>query len=588
MTLSDTEFTADEVSGPVIESETTKKLLGKVDRRTAMKVVASAGMAGLAGCTSGSENDGSGGTKSGSGQQGDRYGGRLKAGWNVPEVTRLDPHLAPQGYEIQIHNNVTESLVDSTPKLELYGSLAKNWSTDDAKTWTFELVKDAKWQKGYGKVTAQDWKNTYKRAMSLKGSTDKSRYASIKGEPGDGGIEVVNDHKLRLHLKKRNVAAPMLFGLLDWVNTDATEEMGRQKHNLKPVGCGPFEITKHEVGQGITLDRFDGFYKTDEDVPYVESKGDKLPFLDGIDISMVPEPSTMANALQTGEVEFANFVPKGNVPTVKKMNNVVLAEPPAAGWQNVFMNCLREPFGKDGIAREGSKYHKTRLGIAKSIDKKEFVQQAYQGNVHPAIGPIPPAHKKFYRKDKPDYQAYNPEEGKQLLKEAGSLNASVTILANQNSLRESKVLKNQLDDVLDVTLESVPQTVFLERIDVTNHDFDMAISGAGADIAMYDWFYEQFRPPDGHPNAPEEMGGGLFNDSILYDETVAKNVAKVQEIVDEKERIDLIHKTEDRMMNLVFGAYLYHDVAFQAHGKNVKGYPPHLQDRKFVSTWKQE
>jgi len=250
------------------------------------------------------------------------------------------------------------------------------------------------------------------------------------------------------------------------------------------------------------------------------------------------------------------------------------------------MNTLREPFGDGGVSKEGSKYHKTRLGIAKSIDKEAFVEQAYLGNVNPAVGPIPPAHAKFYREEKPDFQAYAPEEGRQLLEEAGSLNASVTLMANKASLRPSKVLKQQLDGVLDISLESVPQSVFYDRVD--NTEFDMAISGAGADIAMYDWFYEQLRPPDNHPNTPEGMGGGLFNRGMLYDEEISKNAAKVLTMVDEEKRIKVIQETEDRVMELAHGAYLDHDIAWQAHAKKVKGYPPHLQDREFLSTWLKE
>jgi peptide/nickel transport system substrate-binding protein len=588
MGIDDTDITADELSGPVVDSETTKKILGKVDRRTVLRFLGAAGMTGLAGCagdTGGEENATQGDGKS-AGPKGDRYGGRLQAGWKTPKVTKLDPVLAPQGFQLQITRNIMGHLVGTTSDLKVYGSLAEDWSTDDAQTWTWKLVEDAKWQKGYGKVTAQDWENTYKRAMTVEGSVDKSTYSQIKGQPGDGGIEIINDYKLRLHLEEPNVGALILFGILGWTNKQAVEDLGRQTHNTKPVGCGPYKITEHETGQRITLDRFDDYHQTDKDVPFVESRGDPLPFLDGIDISMIPEATTLINALRRGSIQFVNNLPRQNVPKAKKIDDAMVTAPPPAGFQTLCMNTLREPFGNNGVFKENSKYHKTRLGIAKSINKKEVNQQAFLGQLHPAIGPIPPGHPEYFRKNKPDYQAYAPEEGRQLLEEAGSLNANVNFLTNKNNLRRSKVVKNQLDDVLNISLSSVPRSVFLNRLDKAK--FDMTIQGAGADISMLDWLYETFRPPNNHPNAPEGVGGGLYNRTMLYHPTISKNAAKVRTITDEEKRTELMQKTEDLMMKSGFSAFLFHTVFYQALAKEVQGYPPHIQDRNFVSTWIKE
>ena len=49
--------------------------------------------------------------------------------------------------------------------------------------------------------------------------------------------------------------------------------MGLEQYGLTPVGTGPFMVTAHDLGQGVTIERFANYY--DPDRP----KLDKITFI---------------------------------------------------------------------------------------------------------------------------------------------------------------------------------------------------------------------------------------------------------------------------------------------------------------------
>lgn len=542
----------EELSGPV------------VDRRTTISLLSAAGITALAGCTGG---DGSGQGDNGTGTDGEsntskKYGGRLSAGWFIGEMNQLDPHLSNLGLEGQVYGNIFSSLVTTTPDLKVKGDLAKDWQVENAQHFTFDLRKGVKVHKGYGEITAEDFKYTHKRAMTLKGSLGKSLFRPLK--PYDqGGVEVLGKHKVRLNFRKPFAPGLTSIGTAAVIPKKAAEEMSRSKFKNMPVGSGPFKITEHKLGQSIKLDKFDEYYGTDD-------QGNQLPYLDGVDISPIPEAATLVNSLKSGDIQYANEIPNQNVKTIKQSGGISIASPPAAGWTGVQINTRREPFTDP----------KVRRAIAKTIDKQEFIDQAFFGNAEPALGPIAPVHEKYYREDKPDYQKYDPEKAKQLMKEAGKLNAKVNIISTKRDLRTAKVMRKQLQDIFTVSIESLPTSTFWDR---ENKDYDLAVTGAAPDVTVDGPLYEFFRPKE--KDERTELAGGTFNDMWWYNEKAAKLLAKQRTIADPQKRKEVLWNAEDVIMKKAPVAFTHHGIPFQATAESVKGYTPHISRRNFESVW---
>ncbi len=80
----------------------------------------------------------------------------------------FDPALASAPPETDIVRAVFEGLTDTNPKtLEAIPSVAEKWTaSEDFKTWTFYLRKDAKWSNGES-VTADDFVDSWKRLAEL-------------------------------------------------------------------------------------------------------------------------------------------------------------------------------------------------------------------------------------------------------------------------------------------------------------------------------------------------------------------------------------------------------------------------------------
>lgn len=80
----------------------------------------------------------------------------------------FDPALAVAPPETDIVRAIFEGLTDTNPKnLEAIPSVAEKWAaSEDFKTWTFHLRKDAKWSNGE-RVTAQDFVSSWKRLTEM-------------------------------------------------------------------------------------------------------------------------------------------------------------------------------------------------------------------------------------------------------------------------------------------------------------------------------------------------------------------------------------------------------------------------------------
>ena len=331
--------------------------------------------------------------------------------------------------------------------------------------------------------------------------------------------------------------------------------MGQKQYSITPVGTGPFQVTSHNVGSGITLDAFPEYFGTDED-------GTQLPYLDGIDIEPIPEPATLVSALRGGDVDFSNLVPLQNVSQVEKAPEVKKLQAPGVNWYGFAMNQERDPFGS----------RKARLGIAKLINNEQFVETAYFGNAIAAQGPINKATEWVWRENKPDIQSYAPEQGKQLIEEAGAADASFSILTTQDSLRPAKAMRQQLTSRgFDVTVEQVTSSTYWERYE--NLDYDTTISGSVGDPDPDQSLYNFYR------------SDGPWNWVSYESQKADRLLAQQRRELDRDARTKTLRKLEDHLITDVPHAYLSHRDDIAARRSNVRGFTHIPYMRNFHTVW---
>lgn len=542
-----------------------------VDRRTTLSLLSAAGLGGLAGCTSGEsdgndgdESQGEGDSDGSSGSQDISTGGRLQAGWFTGSIDTLDPPYISVGQYFQLASNVFSGLTKLGPDLQIEGDLAEDWSVaDDGATFTFSLRDDVTFHNG-AEFSADDVKYTIRRTIE-EDAPAASKLSSLQPIDG-GGVEIGGDYEVTIRWEEPNVTSLVYLTrgpgrAATIVSQDAIEEMGADQYNVTPVGTGPFKITSHEVGNSVTLDAYDDYFETDEN-------GTQLPYLDGIDVQPIPEPSSIVNALRSGDIQFANLLPLQNLDQLEDDAAANTDVAPGINWYGLAMNEERDPFSD----------RQARRGIAKVIDNERFVETAYFGNALPDTGVINRGTGWVWREDKPDDQNYAPEEGQQLLEESGAAGASFSILANEGGTREAEAMRQQLNEAgLDVDIEQVTSSTYWTRYE--EGDYDTTIAGSIIDPDPEQSLWNFYRLPD---------EGGVWNWVRYENEEVHNLLAEQRAETNREDRRNLLWEIEDTLIADAPHAFLVHQDDISGVREEVGGFN-HLSGlRNFHSVYLNE
>ena len=157
----------------------------------------------------------------------------------------FDPALAAAPPETDVVRAVFEGLTDTNPSnLEAIPAIALSWkASEDFKTWTFYLRKDAKWSNGKT-VTAQDFLSSWKRLAEMGAKVSHYKLLqNIVGMP-TGGKEVLPN----IEIKEANVFSnPANRNLLDVSRQSNTNTANTS--TINPLDAEKKQAEKAEIKQ---------------------------------------------------------------------------------------------------------------------------------------------------------------------------------------------------------------------------------------------------------------------------------------------------------------------------------------------------
>ena len=546
----------------------------KIDRRTTMKLLAAAGVSGLAGC--GSSSDGG---DSGSGDGGNdtdetasgNSGGTMTAAWLINSINNLDLPMTSQSQFATLANNVFGGPMKVNAGYEIVPDMAKDWSLEEDGRLIVLNFREGITHHNGDEFTAEDIKFSINRTLTTENPyTD--RYTDIDE------MVVVDDTTLELHLSSVNVVL-LLYLTKDLGQGAAAvpksyyQEVGKEEYQKKPISTGPFKIVSWEPGTRLELEAFEDYYDTDED-------GNQLPYLDTLKIDPIPETGTMISALQAGEVDMANRIQASNAAQVEGINGVNLGRVQNADWWAIAMNTTREPFDRVRV----------RQAFGKLLDPKKMVEDAQYGEGIPAAGPIPPTidwvGRSFEEKD--DTQNFAPEEGRTILEEEGVEDLSFSMLTSSVFERWHRAARSQfLEHVpsLEIELNKVPQSEFWPTKGRPDLNYDMALSFMGRigdpDIGLWNFY----RHPD-NGGQWNESGYGYGGGEYLHAERVDELLAQQRKEVDQEKRKEMLWEVEDLLIEDAVDLYFVHTNDLIPKRDRVKGfdsYPPGLRHFEYAS-----
>ena len=284
---------------------------------------------------------------------------------------------------------IYQPLVTYGPNMELWPQLAESWEQAGERTWVFKIRQGVKWHNGR-EFEIEDVTFSYDRIMDeATGSIARDWMANLES------YEALDKETLQLNLKEPDAQTPYTLYFSFIIPQEVQDEpVGFLAANA--IGTGPFKLDSWKPDVETILVRNEDYWEPG------------LPYLDGIDIRIIPEEASAIAALRAGEIDHLSLVDNNNFELLKTNPDLTLTQKAYNGayWMN--FNGDKPPM--DDL--------KVRQAMSVALDRDEFVQVIGAG-LGEVCGVVPPSFKEFFvpASELPYYQ-YDVEEAKRLLKES--------------------------------------------------------------------------------------------------------------------------------------------------------------------------
>ncbi len=261
-----------------------------------------------------------------------RRGGVIRFGMTEEPSGPFHPLLALAS-TMYYNHWVYESLVDVEPNLSTpVPRLAETWTPEqNGAVWVFNLRKGVKWHHGR-EFVADDVVATFAKIKD----PNFGAAAAVQFE-GINAVEKVDDHVVRFTLRAPNADLPIMlsYATARMIPQDRTDEQIEHE----PSGTGPFRIDRYDHADRISFRRNEEYW-----MPGV-------PYVDEVEFVSIPEPTTMFNALQAGEVDIYYLCTSQIIRSAANDPNTVVNATIPASVHEIYMDITREPFSNDNVRR---------------------------------------------------------------------------------------------------------------------------------------------------------------------------------------------------------------------------------------------
>jgi peptide/nickel transport system substrate-binding protein len=358
--------------------------------------------------------------------------------------------------------------------------LAESWKwSEDGKQLTFALRKGVTWHDGKP-FTAADVKCTWdllagRAPENFKVNFRKGWYANVESVTANG------DHEAVFNLK---TPQPALLALLASGFTPVYPcHVPPRDMRLKPIGTGPFKFVEYKSNQSIKVTRNPNYWKPG------------LPYLDGIEYTIIPNRSTAILAFAAGKFD-VTFPYEITVPLVGDIKSQMPTAICDISPMNVAANLLMNPVPPfDDL--------EVRRAVAMAIDRKAFIDilTQGQGDIGTAMQPLPEGRWGMPEAMQRELPGYDPDIVKSRAKARAVMAAHgfgpdkrlKLKLSTRNlpTYRDASViLIGQLKEVfIDAELQLVETALWVPKL--IRRDYELALSQVGNGVDDPDQGYPE-------------------------------------------------------------------------------------------------
>lgn len=328
-------------------------------------------------------------------------GGRLRATYSTEPTNFLRiavPGTAPN----QMVSVLTQAtLLRTNAAGDLEPRLAVQWSSsDDGLTWTINLLPGARFSDG-SPVSSADVVFSVRAALASPAAAD----LRVAGQPIS--VRALDDQRLILTfpapygpglailenlpiLPRHKLESALDAGTLAtvWSTSVAPSEV---------VGAGPFVLSEYVPGQRLLFTRNPHFFGRDD-------AGTALPYVDEIDMAIVPEYNTELLRLQSGDTDvITNFANAEDLAVLRQSEadgRVQITDVgPSVDGTTLWFN-LRP--GAPAVAnRPWLVAPEFRRAISHAVNRQAIVDTVFFGQAIPVYGPVTPGYGPWYVPDLP-------------------------------------------------------------------------------------------------------------------------------------------------------------------------------------------
>jgi peptide/nickel transport system substrate-binding protein len=448
----------------------------------------------------------------------------------------MNPHAENGDAHMGIMTNIFDALMqrDKTDG-KLVPALAERYEHPDPLTWKFYLRKGVKFHNGNA-FTSADVKYTLERLTNPEVSQFVNDGKAITG------IETPDDYTV---IVKTGDPVPWFADNMHQVfimDKESSESRSEGDIGVAPIGTGAYKVTEYVKGSHLKLEANPSYWEG-------------APTIKNVEMKFVTEPSTRFAALASGQVELINGVPVEMMDKVKENKNLDVIRRPAR--RDIFLVVTNRPGTPTADVR-------VRKAMYLAINEEEIIQKLMRGQATPASQMVDPATVGYSADIK--RLAYNPQEAKKLLKEAGFENGFEITLAGPN---DRYVMDKQICEAvakylakvgIKVKLELKPKSIYFTEIMEKKHDFYM--------MGWFDGTYAGARTFFRHLHTVDKDGRfGDWNGSRSSDTDIDELLTKINGIVDQAQYAKTVQQVNKMAMERVRVIPLHYQMDLYAVAK---------------------
>lgn len=336
-------------------------------------------------------------------------------------------------------DNIYEGLVTRTEKNEIVPRLASEYDvSDDGLTYTFTLNEGIVFHDG-SPLTSADVVSSFEavRADStLQGSADFASVASVTA-PDAATVVVTLAEPNQNFLFTLTTPAGLVFKTGDKTDLQTAEN-----------GTGPFTLGSWSKGSTLTFNRFDDYW------------GEKAGVAEVV-FQYIPDFTAGVNAALDGSLDVLTAVDPNLVSQLEDSGEFRITKGRTTDKATLAFNNTRAPLDDKRV----------RQALRMAIDRTALVEAVGAGQ--PQYGPIPELDPGF--EDLSDIAPYDVDRAKQLLKDAGQENLSLTLtIPSFYGTTVAQVLISDFAKIgVQLEVKRVEFATWLEDV-FTNRDYDLS------------------------------------------------------------------------------------------------------------------